>query len=137
MLAVLVAVVALPSSALETRASPRADVAIREMVSFHSKGFVYRALKGDSEIYPFIVIEKLRLGLTEGDETVLVASWRAEDMKGGRVLDDAVEGDDFRDLRWNGGVLRFTFHRAGRLLTCTVSGVEAGAPAVSCEPTRP
>jgi hypothetical protein len=44
-LAVLVAAVALPCSALETRASPRADVAIREMVSFHSKGFVYGALK--------------------------------------------------------------------------------------------
>jgi hypothetical protein len=134
-LAVLVAAVAFPSDAMEPR--PRADMSIREMVSFRSKGFVYRAIEGESEIYAFIIIDKLRLGLTEGDETVLVASWRAKDMKGGSLFDDTFEGDDFRDLRWSGGMLRFTFWHHRQLLACNVSGVEAGAPSVSCLPARP
>jgi hypothetical protein len=38
---------------------------------------------GYREIYPFLVIEQVRIPLNEGDEPVLVASWKMRDMDGG------------------------------------------------------
>jgi len=75
--------------------------------------------------------------LTEGDDLVLLTSWRGQEMKGGAVLAETSEGDDFTDLRWNGEVLEFTFRKHTGKLACTVSGVAIGKPAVSCRPATP
>ncbi len=128
---------ALPGVASGPRVKPRADLNIREMVSVESRGFVFRAFKGYDEIYPFIVVEKVQPSLTEGDEPVLLTSWRGQEMKGGAVLAETSEGDDFTDLRWNGEVLEFTFRKHTGKLACTVSGVAIGKPAVSCRPATP
>ena len=107
------------------------------MVSFESKGFLLRALKGDQEIDPFIVVGKVSLGLTEGDEPILLASWRIRDMTGGAALAESSEGDDFTNMRWNGELLEFTFRKHASRLTCTVSNLMIGKPAVSCRPAKP
>ena len=126
-----------PGAGADPGPKPHADLRIREMVSFESKGFLLRALKGYQEIDPFIVVEKVSLGLTEGDEPALLASWRVRDMKGGAVLAESSEGDDFTNMRWNGGLLEFTFSKHASKLTCTVSNLMIGEPAVACLPARP
>ena len=80
------------------------------MTSAHVGDFVYRALLGHAEIYPFVVIEKVQLAMDEAEEPTLVASWRLEDMVGGGGFDPAFEGDHISHLRWDGDRLEFRFH---------------------------
>jgi hypothetical protein len=113
---------------------PRADFDIREIRSLQVGDHVYRALLGYSEIYPFLVIEQVRVPLTEGNEPVLVASWKMRDMDGGGAI-RLQEGDDIKDLRWSNSDVEFVLARGGRRSRCVVSNIVAGRPKVSCKNT--
>ncbi|HZZ85164.1 MAG TPA: hypothetical protein VFE30_11555 [Anaeromyxobacteraceae bacterium] len=116
-----------------SRSGPRAGANLPETASFTAAGFLYRARKERADSGLVLVIEKLRAG----DDPGVVASWRADELRGGDALVEASAGDDLRDLRWSDGVLRFTFQRAVGSLACSVSGVESGAPAVTCRASSP
>jgi hypothetical protein len=111
---------------------PRADLDIREVRSVRVGEHVYRALLGYSEVYPFLVVEQVRLPLTEGDEPALVASWKLRDMEGGTAI-RLQEGDDIKDLKWNNANVEFELARSDRRSRCVVANVVAGKPKVSCK----
>jgi hypothetical protein len=113
---------------------PRADLDIREIRSLQVGDQVYRVLLGYSEIYPFLVIEQVRIPLTEGDEPVLVTSWKMQDMDGGAAI-RLQEGDDIKDLRWSNSDVEFALGRVGKRSRCIVSNVVVGRPKVSCKNT--
>ncbi len=137
---------ALGVEARDSIPKPRADLNIREMTSAHVGDFMYRALLGFAEIYPFLVIEKVQLPLDEAEEPTLVASWRLQDMVDGGGFGTAFEGDNITQVHWNGDRLEFRFHGSrghtavrGNLegdLTCVVSGIRESKPAVACRPAR-
>jgi hypothetical protein len=130
------------AEAKEPAPKPLADLRIREMTSMGADGVVYRALLGFAEIYPFLVVEKVRPGEDEADEPVLVERWRLADMKGGAGFEHAFEGDQISRVRWKGDKLEFAFFgspgqavdRKGLEghLTCVVSGIRKSQPAVTC-----
>jgi len=110
----------------------RADLDIREVKSVQVGNYVYRALLGYSEVNPFLVVEKVRVALTEGDEPELVASWKMRDMDGGAAI-RLQEGDDIRDLRWTNLELEFAVVGGGRHSRCVILNVTSGTPKVSCK----
>jgi hypothetical protein len=113
---------------------PRADLDIREVRSLRVGNHIYRAFLGYDETYPFLVVEQVRLPLTEGDESVLVASWKMRDMDGSAVIRPR-EGDDIKDLRWSNSDVDFALIRGGKRSACAISNIVAGRPKVSCNNT--
>jgi len=110
----------------------RADLDIREVKSVQVGNYVYRALLGYSEVNPFLVVEKVRVALTEGDEPELVASWKMGNMDGGTAI-RLQEGDDIKDIRWTNSELEFAVVGGGRHSRCVISSVTSGTPKVSCK----
>jgi hypothetical protein len=144
--AISLALVTVSARAKDSAPRARADLTIREMTSVQVGNSVYRALLGLAEIYPFLIIERVQLGDSEGDEPALVATWRLPDIEGGSGFHATFEGDQISSLRWKGDRLEFMFHasRAGdsardRIrgnLACVVSGILESKPSVVCRPAR-
>jgi hypothetical protein len=107
---------------------------VREVRSVRVGDHVYRALLVYSEVYPFLVIEKVRISLTEGDEPALISSWKLREMDGGAAL-RLQEGDDIKELRWNKSDVLFVLAHEGRHTQCVISQVIADKPKVSCRNT--
>ena len=114
------------------RQKPVADFEIREMTSIRLRGEIYRASKGYSEIYPYLVLERIRPGDTEGDPDKLVGQWRLTDMVGGHAFGRTSEGDDITQVKWVGQSLEFVSKSIRGVEKCRVSNVVA-KPTVACE----
>lgn len=111
----------------------RADLNINEIVSIQVNKAIYRAVKGFNEIYPFLLIEKIQLPLTEGDSAVLSNSWEMNDFVGAKTLLPLKEGDDIRDMKWRERKLDFKLYKEGLSRKCQVTNITEGKPALSCE----
>jgi hypothetical protein len=111
---------------------PLADLSVREMRSARVDGKVLRAVKGYSEIYPFLVVEMIQPGQDEAEEPVLVGTWALRDMEGWKV-EAAMEGDDIGDFKWRGPDLEFLYLGTQGVLACTISRIEEKRPKVHCQ----
>jgi hypothetical protein len=120
-------------SGVAATAQQRADLNIREITSVTSGGSIYRALLGDSEIYPFLVLEKISMGQTEGEKQILEKTWNLTEMKGAGALLPVREGDEIHGLHWEKNNLKFSFKRSSGSLNCIVSKVIESTPIVVCK----
>jgi hypothetical protein len=114
----------------------RADLNISEIVSIQANNDMYRAIKGYNEIYPFLVLEKIKLPLTEGDAPILSKSWDMKDLVGAKTLLPLKEGDDIREMKWRDTKLDFMLYKEGLPRKCLVIGLAEGKPEIACEPGR-
>jgi hypothetical protein len=114
----------------------RADLSISEIISVQVNNGIYRAIKGFNEIYPFLVIEKIQLPLTEGDSAVLSNSWELSELVGAKALLPLKEGDDIRDMKWRENRLDFNLYKEGLSRKCHVTNIIEGKPTLSCDSGR-
>lgn len=127
----LIAALSLVLAATDAPPRPRADLDVREVRSTRAGDCVLRALVGYSEVYPFLVVERIRLPLTEGEEPALEGSWALRDMKGAPAV-PFQEGDDIADVTWSGTDLSFSIRRSGMKVRCTVKAMAAPSPEILC-----
>lgn len=111
---------------------PKADFDVREIQSQEIRGEVFRAIKGYSEIYPYLVIERIKLPLTEGSRAKLVSSWNLKDIAGVSQI-VMKEGDNIDGLKWKDNRLTFKLSSVGNSRQCKIFGLLEGKPQVECK----
>jgi hypothetical protein len=131
-LASLVFVIGAAAVTVAAGQKPLAEFQVREMTSMRLRGEIYRAIKGYSEIYPYLVLERIRPGDTEGDPDKLVGQWPLTEMAGGHAFGRISEGDDITQVKWVGQSLEFVSKSMRGVEKCRVSKVDV-KPTVSCE----
>jgi hypothetical protein len=116
---------------------PKADLNVVEIRSTDLGEDTFRAIKGYDEVWPFLVLERIRQGATEGAQAKLLRSWHLRDMVGGQRFDRANEGDEIDDIEWRGDVLEFVYTSRKSREKCRVSRLTEEKPTVSCRPIKP
>lgn len=133
---VLVFSAAAAADAVGAGQKPRADLNVTEILSLDLRGDTSRAIKGYDEIYPFLVLERIRPPATEGDPPRLINVWKLSEMTGGGSFDRALEGDEISGMKWRGEALEFVRTVQSRKQSCRISRITEAKPFVSCQPAK-
>ena len=110
-----------PERYLQPRPQQTASTEIREMSSMVSRGVIWRALIGVEETRPYLVIEVIRRGRTEGDPDRIVRQYRFDEVALYRRMVRTAHLTRLGDLRWRRGRLELTASGRQGDLSCTLA----------------